>query len=146
MHCSLSSVDHRMHLSNFSFYFSIFFQKLKSSSTWLIAAFLCERSFFYFHVKSAFLSNLYLSTKCIVSIVVNVYYILSLCLIVKTLYWHYHEISMLQVEASAENLNLVLCWLSNFAEIILLCELLSLTNLLISCLQSIIHEKILLRR
>ena len=84
MYCSLSFVDHSMHLSNIYFYVSICLQKLKSSSTWLISASLCEGPFFYFYVESVFLSNLYLSSKHILSILVQVYYILSLCLTVKT--------------------------------------------------------------
>ena len=102
MHCSLAFVDHSMHLSKIVFYVSICFQKLKSSSTRLISASLCEGSFFYFYVESVFLSNLYLSSKRIVSIEVQVYYMLSLCLTVKTLYWHYLKMNKLQVEAS--------CW------------------------------------
>ena len=94
MHCSLSFVDHSTHLSKIYFYVSICFQKLKSSNTRLISASLYEGPFFYFYVESVFLSNLYLSSKHIVSILVQVYYILSLRLIMKTLCWHYPVINV----------------------------------------------------
>ena len=51
------------------------------------------------------------------------YFMLSLCLTVKILYWLYLEINKLQVEAFTENLNLPLCWPSSFVESILLCDL-----------------------
>ena len=50
----------------------LFLKKLKSSSTWLISASLCEWPLFYFYVESVFLSKLYISSKHIVSTLVKV--------------------------------------------------------------------------
>ena len=44
---------HDLHLSKYFFNTSIAFFKIKSSSTWLIPASLCEWPFFYFYVESS---------------------------------------------------------------------------------------------